>query len=606
MKIQELKEKIIERLEEAIKKATGEKSDNLELSFPPDPKLGDFTFECFLLAKQLQKSPTEIAKIISEKIGLDKIIEKAEAAGPYINIKITNAALFSIVEEALDKKEDFGKSNIGKKEKVMVEYLGPNTNKPLHLGHMRNASLGITISKIFENNGYEVVKANIINDRGIHICKSMLAYQKWGENSTPESLKMKSDHFVGHWYVKYNQEFGNNPELENEVQAMLQKWESGDAEILALWKKMNEWVYAGWKETYQKFGIEFDVVNYESETYKLGKDIVEKGLKKGIFSKEENESIIFNLPEKEFGLDKDGGAKKLTLIRPNGTGVYITQDIGTAGERFEKYNLDKLIYVVASEQDYHFKCLFKLLESLGYKWAKNLFHLSYGIVTLPEGRMKSREGNVVDADDLISEMNNLAKEEIKKRIDGLNDKELSERAEKIGIGAIKFYFLRVNPRENIEFNPKESISFDGFTGPYCQYACARISSIIRKSELELKPSELKLEEKTNYTQSTGRKIVYNEINFEVLGDNIEERELIQKIIAFPEKIKKASIEYNPSIIATHIFETAQLFNKFYQKHKVLNAETEELKNSRLALIQAIQTVLKAGLNLLGIETLDKM
>lgn len=585
MKIKELQGKTIESINDAIEKYFGEKPDTIDIIFPPNPKFGDFAFECFELAKKFQKSPSEIASRIASYVKIDEIIEKITAAGPYLNIKLSNAALFSVLEEALNKKENFGKSKLGKKEKVMVEYLGPNTNKPLHLGHARNAALGISLSNILKNSGYEALKANIINDRGVHISKSMLAYQKWGKNSTPESLKMKGDHFVGYWYVRYNEELKDNAELENEVQEMLQKWENGDKKTLELWKKMNDWVYTGWEETYQKFGIEFDVANYESETYKFGKDIIEKGLQKGVLKKNENGAVIFNLPENEFGLDKDGSAKKITVLRADGTSLYITQDLGTAVERFEKYNLDKLIYVVASEQEYHFRCLFRILESLGYVWAKNMHHLSYGIVTLPEGRMKSREGNVVDADDLILEMTNLAEEEIEKRDSKLDVKELKERAKKIGIGAIKFYFLRVGVKENIEFNPNESISFDGFTGPYCQYASARISSILRKSKIEIDAGK---------------------INFKVLGENIEERMLVKKIIEFPDLIKKSALEYNSSMIATSTFETAQLFNKFYQKHKVLNAENEELKTARLSLIRAVQIVIKNGLNLLGIETLEKM
>lgn len=593
MNIDELREKIIERLEETIEKALGEKPENLNISFPGNPEFGDFTLECFSLAKKFQKSPAEIALLIASGIVKDEIIEKASAAGPYLNLKITNAALFSTVEEVLKEKDDFGNSK--NKEKVMIEYLGPNTNKPLHLGHARNGSLGTALSNIFKKAGFETLRANIINDRGVHICKSMLAYQKWGENSTPQSLNMKSDHFIGYWYVKYNQELASNPELDQEVQEMLQKWENGDEEILTLWKKMNEWVYAGWETTLNEMGFKFDVINHESETYKLGKDIIEKGLEKGVFEKNENGAVIFNLPEKEFGLNKDGSTKKVTLLRPDGTSVYITQDIGTAVSRTEEHNLDRLIYVVANEQDYHFRCLFKILDSLDYDWAKNLYHLSYGIVKLPEGRMKSREGKVVDTDDLIQELKNLAREELKKRYaeEKIDARDFEERARKIAIGAIKFYFLRVGAKEDIEFNPKESISFDGFTGPYCQYAYARIASILRK-DLSFRAIPPLAGESRNL------------IDLSLLGENLEERELAKKIIEFPNLIKKSALEYNPSIIAVNVFETAQLFNKFYQKHKVLNAETEELKNSRLALIQAVQTILKVGLNLLGIETLEQM
>ena len=482
MTIENLKEKITARLEKAVKKSTGKKPENLNISFPPDSKLGDFTLECFSLAKKFQKSPAEMAALIATNLESDGIIEKAIPAGPYLNMKLTNTSLFSVLEAVLDKKDNFGESEIGKKEKVMVEYLGPNTNKPLHLGHARNGSLGMALSNILKKTGHETLRANIINDRGVHICKSILAYQKWGENSTPESLNMKGDHFVGHWYVKYNQELPNNPEMENEVQEMLQKWENGDKEILSLWKKMNDWVYEGWKSTLSEMGFEFDEVNYESETYKLGKDIIERGLEERVFEKNENGAVTFNLPEDEFGLNKNGDKKKVTLIRPDGTSVYITQDLGTAVSRVEKNKLTRLIYVVGSEQAYHFQCLFKILESLDYDWANKLYHLSYGMITLPEGKMKSREGKVVDTDDLTLELKKLAEKEVRKRItdDNITEEEIKERSEKIGIGAIKFYFLRVNANQDIEFNPEESVSFDGFTGPYCQYAYARISSILRK------------------------------------------------------------------------------------------------------------------------------
>lgn len=586
MTTKELGEKISNRLTEAIQKSFGEKIENFEMSFPPDPKFGDFSIECFSLSKKIKKAPVEIAKIIASKIESDGIVEKAENQGPYVNLKLTNAALMSVLYEVIDKKENFGNWKIGMGEKIMVEFLGPNTNKPIHLGHLRNGSIGMAISNILEKTGHKVLKANIINDRGIHISKSMLAYQKWGENSTPESFRMKGDHFVGHWYVKYHKELEKNPKLEEEAQEMLRKWESEDKEIKNLWKKMNEWVYAGWEETFGKLGFEFNVVDYESKNYELGKNVIEKGLKKGIFKKEESGSITFNLPENDFGLDRDGSAKKITLIRSDGTSVYITQDIGTAISRFEKHNLTRLIYIVGSEQEYHFRCLFKILEDLSFKWAKKLTHLSYGMIALPEGKMKSREGTVVDSDDLILEMKNLAREELEKRYSQkkIEISDFEERARKISLGAIKFHFLRIGASQDIEFNPKESISFDGFTGPYCQYTYARIASILRKSG----------------------KTKFKDIDFGVLGENLEEREIAKKIIEFKGEIRKSALEYNPSIIANGVFEIAQLFNKFYQKHQVLNAKNEETKKARLALVQAVQIVIKSGLNLLGIETLEKM
>lgn len=589
MLIKDIQKNIKEAAQGAIQEALGEKPKDITLTFPPEIALGDFTLECFSLGKQFKKAPAEIAKIIAGTLNerKNKIIEKAAAAGPYVNIKINTDVLFrAVCGETISQGQSFGNFESKKSRKVMVEYLSPNTNKPLHLGHLRNGSLGMAIANLFETAGNSVIKASLINDRGIHICKSMLAWQKWGENSTPESEGLKGDHFVGKWYVRYAEEAEKNPELEKEIHAMLKKWEEGDQEILELWRKMNQWVYGGFGQTYANFGLEFDKYYFESENYKLGKDVIDEGLAKKIFKKETDGSVVFHLPEKEFGLDKDGKAKKITLLRADGTSVYITQDLGTALLKMKEFNLDRSIYVVGSEQNYHFKVLFKILKSLSYIWASGIFHLSYGMVYLPEGKMKSREGKVVDADDFISEIIKLAEDGIRERDaeNKISKEEAGERARKIAVGAIKFYMLRVNPAQDIYFDPRQSLSLEGFTGPYCQYAFARISNIIKNA-----PEMPKI----------------GTIDFSVLVSD-EERLIAQKIIQFPDEILKSLEELNPSKIATHIFELAKIFNQFYHLHPVLKAEDEKTKHARLVLIQSVAITLQKGLNLLGIETLERM
>lgn len=588
MSVQKIKDTILNTINKAAEKSLGQIPEHLELGFPPDVEFGHFAVGCFPLAKQFKKSPAEIAGTIAENISQSDVIESAEAAGPYINIKVFKNILFGeACIEIIEQDDRYGESSLGQGKRVMVEYLSPNTNKPLHLGHLRNGSLGMAVSHLFETTGHWVIKANLINDRGVHICKSMLAWQRWGKGSTPESEGIKGDHFVGNWYVRFAQEAEKTDKLEEGVQIMLQKWEAGDPETVKLWKTMNNWVYDGFAETYNRFGLEFDVFYYESDTYKLGKDIILKGLKKSVFSKDNQGNTVYYLPETEFGLDKDGEPKKVTVLRPDETSLYISQDIGTSVLKITEHNLDYSIYVVGSEQEHHFKCLFQILDSLGYKWAKDCHHLSYGMVYLPEGKMKSREGKIVDADDLIEAMKSLAVEEIRKRDpeNKLTEDEINHRATKISEGAIKFYLLRVRPTQNIHFDPQESISFDGFTGPYCQYAYARIFGILAKASnvaVELKNCE-----------------------FSLLG-NEEELLLLQKLIQFPEELISAVKEFNPSRIATHIFNTAKSFNQFYNKHPVLHVEDEQLVEARLALIKATAIVLKKGLNLLGIGVLENM
>ncbi|MYE91154.1 arginine--tRNA ligase, partial [Candidatus Poribacteria bacterium] len=507
---------------------------------------------------------------------------------PYLNVNIHNHILFGIVcDENAQQEERLGNTDMGQGQRVMVEYLSPNTNKPLHLGHIRNGVLGMGVSNLLEATGHTVVKANLVNDRGVHICKSMLAWQKWGDGGTPEATGTKSDHFVGDWYVRYAQEENKHPDLEQETQAMLLKWESGDPETLKLWEMMNGWVYDGFAETYQKLGLEFDAFYYESQTYNLGKDLIQAGLDEGAFVVAEDGAIIAKLPVDEFGTQKDGNQKVETLLRKDGTSVYITQDLGTAKMKFDEHQLNRSIYVVGSEQNYHFQCLFKLLDMLGFEWAPECYHLSYGMVNLPEGRMKSREGTVIDADDLIEEMFQLAADEIRSRdSEGeLSDEEVQKRAFAIGMAAIKFYLLRVRPELTINFDPKESISFDGFTGPYCQYAYARCASILRRAQ----------------TQD----LASIEPDFALLG-NEEELQLIRALIQFPEVVEEAARDLSPARICNHLFTIAQTVNQFYHKHPVLSAKSPPLIKARLALINASAAAIKKALALLGIKTLEEM
>jgi len=588
MFVNTLKKTLIEKITAATQKIYNQAPEGLEIGFPPSTDLGHFAVGCFTLAKQFRKSPAEIAKKIADQMATDDFLQKVTATGPYLNLTLFPAALFGdICLEIIAADNSYGNSSTGRDKRVMVEYLSPNTNKPLHLGHLRNGALGMAVARLYEATGHRVVKANLINDRGVHICKSMLAWQRWGDGSTPQSAGKKGDHFVGDWYVRFAREADRDAGLENQVQQMLQQWEAGDQETVDLWKTMNSWVYDGFSQTYHDFGLEFDVFYYESNTYKLGKDAIQKGLAAKVFEYDAQGNTVFQLPAKQFGQEKNGEAKKVTVLRPDGTSLYITQDIATSILKIEEHDLNFSIYVVGSEQEYHFKCLFQILADLGNEWAQDCYHLSYGMVYLPEGKMKSREGKIVDADDLIAEMKKLAAAEIRQRDAGgkLSDDDVKSRAEKIGIGAVKFYLLRVRPNQSINFDPAESISFDGFTGPYCQYAYARVFGILEKAG------------------SAGLEI--ENVDFSQLG-NSEELQLLQKLIEFPGEVAGAARELNPSRIAVHIFDTAKAFNQFYNKHQVIQAGNEQLVGARLALIRATAVVLKKGLDLLGIDVLENM
>jgi len=582
MKISEIKEKLNNSILATIKDLFDVELKQIDLIYPPSITLGDFAIECFSLSKALKLPPAVLAQKLAEHITGD-FISSANAAGPYINIKLKNELLFSAIAAEI-VSEKYGDSSELNNEITMVEYLSPNTNKPLHLGHVRNGSLGMATALILESAGAKVVKANLVNDRGIHICKSMLAWQKWGNNETPESTGIKGDHLVGKYYVKYSIEAEKNPEIEKEAQEVLIKWEMGDPEVIALWEKMNSWVLSGFEQTFRDYRWDFDKTYYESNTYKLGKKIVEKGVVTGVFQKEENSSVTATLPADEFGKEKDGALKKATLIRKDGTSVYITQDLETTRLKFEENNLSRSIWVVGSEQDYHFKVLFKILEMLGFEWSQKCFHLSYGMVYLPEGKMKSREGKVVDADDLLSEMTELATQEIKKRDteNKIGAREVSMRAKTVADAAIKYYLLQFSPHQDIHFDPKASLSFEGNTGPYLQYTYARAIGILEKSE-----SDAFLPD------------------FNLLG-NVEELTLANRLIDFPDQIIAAARDLNPAKVASSTYEIAKSFNTFYQKHHVLNAEDKGLREARISLVRSTAIAIKKGLHLLNIQVLEKM
>lgn len=541
------------------------------LEVPPSKELGDYSFPCFKLSKELRKDPKEIALEMKNKIDSKKLslIESTETKGPYLNFFLNYSFLANkLIPKILKEKEKFGSTSTGKNKKVMIEYSSPNTNKPLHIGHLRNDSIGMSLSHLFSANGFKPVKAILINDRGVHICKSMLACQKFGKGKKPDK---KPDHFVGDYYVLFNQKSKENPELEKDALELLDKWEKKDKKAWALWKKMNSWSIKGLFQTYKKFGSEFDVIYRESEFFDKGKKIIEKGLEKKVLEKDEEENIIIDL--EQFGLGKK------VVLRSDGTSVYFTNDLILSIEKFNQFSLEKNIWVVGSEQNLYFKQLFKTLELLGYNWTKKCLHYSYGMVFLPEGKMKSREGKVVDADDLIEEMIVEAKKELKKRNPNLKEKELNHRAEVIGLGAIKFFLLKTDAVKDIYFNPKESISFEGETSAFVQYAYARCKSILAKA---------KKQKKFNFGELTQ-----------------EEKNLISVLSLFPEKVFSSFDSLSPHILCHYLLDLTSSFNVFYQNCKVLN-EKEELMNSRLALVESTSVILKKGLSLLGIKVLDNM
>ena len=603
-----IEQQIINAAQAAVKELYGQEVAEKMVQLQKTKKEfeGNLTLVVFPFLKISRKKPDETAREIGEYIKQNcEAIADFNAVGGFLNLVIDKKAWLALLNE-MNLNEKFGEKPVTEASPlVMIEYSSPNTNKPLHLGHVRNNLLGWSLAQIMEANGNRVVKTNIVNDRGIHICKSMLAWQKFGNGETPETSGKKGDHLIGDYYVAFDKHYraevaelkakyvaeGMDEEqaekkakeespLIKEAHEMLVKWEQNDPEVRALWKKMNDWVYAGFDETYRMMGVTFDKIYYESNTYLEGKEKVMEGLEKGFFYRKEDGSVWADLTGE--GLDH-----KL-LLRADGTSVYMTQDIGTAKLRFADYPIDKMIYVVGNEQNYHFQVLSILLDKLGFEWGKGLVHFSYGMVELPEGKMKSREGTVVDADDLMAEMIDTAKETSNElgKLDGLTKEEADNIARIVGLGALKYFILKVDARKNMTFNPKESIDFNGNTGPFIQYTYARIQSVLRKAKeagLEI-PAQLPV------------------------GIELSEKEegLIQMVADFAAIVKQAGEDYSPSIIANYTYDLVKEYNQFYHDFSILREENEAVKVFRLALSENVAKVVRLGMGLLGIEVPDRM
>ena len=555
---------------------------------------GNLTIVVFPFLKASHKAPDATAQEIGEYLVAHcEAVDKFNVIKGFLNITIKPSFWAQLLDD-ISRDENYGfRAETPESKLVMIEYSSPNTNKPLHLGHVRNNLLGFSLSQIMKANGNKVVKTNIVNDRGIHICKSMLAWQKWGNGATPESTGKKGDHLIGDFYVLFDKKYkaeikeiaaakGISEEeaekqsaLMQEAREMLKKWEDNDPEVRALWEKMNEWVYAGFNETYKRMGVDFDKIYYESQTYLEGKEKVEEGLEKGVFYRKEDNSVWADLTP-------DGLDHKL-LLRSDGTSVYMTQDIGTAKLRYQDYPIDKMIYVVGNEQNYHFQVLSLLLDRLGFKWGKDLIHFSYGMVELPHGKMKSREGTVVDADDLMDKMVEDAMAMTSDRLEGMTDDEKREVARIIGMGALKYFILKVDPRKNMLFNPEESIDFNGNTGPFIQYTYARIQSLQRKAGDNL-PA----------------------LNVEAVTPNEKEIAIIQRVADFPAVVEEAGKTYSPALIANYTYELAKEFNQFYHDYSILKEEDENVKVFRLELSRTVASVIKRAFSLLGIEVPERM
>ena len=558
---------------------------------------GNLTIVVFPFLKISKKAPEATAQEIGDYLVANcEAVKTFNVIKGFLNITIEPKFWLGVLKHIEDTADYGFKKADDSSQLVMIEYSSPNTNKPLHLGHVRNNLLGYSLSRIMAANGYKVVKTNIVNDRGIHICKSMLAWQKWGNGATPESTGKKGDHLIGDFYVEFDKHYkaevkeleakGMSKEeaeaaspLMQEAREMLRKWESGDEEVRSLWRTMNSWVYAGFDETYKRLGVDFDKIYYESETYLEGKAKVLEGLEKGIMYRKEDNSVWADLTA-------DGLDHKL-LLRSDGTSVYMTQDIGTAKLRYQDYPIDKMIYVVGNEQNYHFQVLALLLDKLGFKWGKDLVHFSYGMVELPEGKMKSREGTVVDADDLMDEMVNTAKE-MSMQLGKLNDCS-KEEADKIstiiGLGALKYFILKVDPRKNMTFNPKESIDFNGNTGPFIQYTYARIQSVLRKAAAD------------NISET------FDNANVE---PNEKEISLIQRLADFPALVEEAGKTYSPALIANYAYDLVKEYNQFYHDYSILREENADIRAFRLSLSRTVGDTVRRAMWLLGIEVPERM
>ena len=590
MYIQEFIEKSIKS---SFDKIFQMKPKTIELQQTKKEFEGDITLVVFPYVKELKMSPKEIAEKIGDYLVEINSIVSYNVVSGFLNLSISDNHYLDFFNSVKDNSE-YGYSNTISNDAVMVEYSSPNTNKPLHLGHIRNNLLGYSMSEIYKASGTKVYKTQIINDRGIHICKSMIAWLEYGNSETPTSTNIKGDKFVGDYYIKFDKEYkiqieelvknGSSKEDAKQnapillrAKEMLIKWESGDRDVVELWKKMNSWVYEGFEETYKNLGVDFDSYYYESDTYLLGKEFISTGLKSGVFYKKDDGSVWCDLT--------DDGLDEKIVLRADGTAVYMTQDIGTAVQRVKDYpDVNSMVYTVGNEQDYHFKVLFLILKKLGFSWSENLFHLSYGMVDLPSGKMKSREGTVVDADDLMIEMTNTAKEISQNlgKLEGLSDDEKNNIYKTVGLGALKYYILKVDPKKRILFDPKESVDFQGNTASFIQYSYARIQSILNGINFELSKDKYdrKLEEK--------------------------EKELIKQIDLFPSVIRGAASSHNPGLVANYVYDLVKSFNSFYQSLPILKSAFEDKKTFRIELSKLVGITIKNALSLLGIGVVDRM
>lgn len=578
-------------------------ADTVRLEIAPNPGLGDLTFRCFEYAKHIGLDPAAAASALQGKLQPSKMVAEWKAAGPYLNIKLSRNAVAAELIAAMQDPNAFTSSSMLKNEEVMIEYVQPNTNKPLHIGHVRNGLLGWSLAELLKSQGAKVHKVDIINDRGIHITKSMYAYSRWGDGATPEDSGEKGDHFVGRWYVMFQQQlqaekiawlekqnidlaektdrekeeidrrFLGESALMAAAQEMLRKWEEGDEKVRALWKQMNDWVYAGFTVSFNNLGIDFDRHYYESEIYQGGKDIILKAAEEGRLRREENGAIVAPLSETSNLPDK-------VLLRGDHTALYITQDINLAALRFAEYPLTKMLYVIGSEQHLYTQQLFAVMKLLGFEWADRLVHLEYGLVNLPEGKMKSREGKVVDADDLLAEMTMLAREEMDARYSDISEAERAERAGIVALAAMKFHFLAVSKDSVMTFDPKASLSFEGKTGPYLLYTYARAQSILRKAG-----------ERSEYDMTVSEDAEWN---------------VVRALLAYPAVLQRAATAHDPALLANYLIMLGQAFNTFYHECAVLQAEDNAVRSSRLALTQSLANTLRHGLSILGIKTLEVM
>ena len=606
--IHQLWQRLHANIEQAQRKVGIE--EPVEAVQPPSEEFGHLGFPAFSFARQLRRAPQQIADEIAANFESDELIERVETLKGYVNIFLDQQALArNLLRIIYAEQDSYGAAGVLRPQKWVLEYSSPNTNKPLHLGHIRNNLLGLGISNIVSYYGHDVVRVNLINDRGIHICKTMLSYQLWGEGVTPESAGVKGDHLVGDFYVRFDREFKHEHEswqeanaetlteddffnsehsaLGTQARALLMKWEAGDEETLTLWRRMNEWVYAGFGITYDRMGCKFDRMQYESQTYKLGKALVQEGLDRGIFETREDGAVVLDL-------EKVGKTGEKVLLRPDGTSVYMTQDIGTAAQRLDQYGPDSLVYVVGDEQIYHFQVLFDILGLLRDDVLRQFHHLAYGMVRLPDGKMKSREGKVVDADDLMDELHALAREELLSReaggrahVENLSADELELRAEGIAQAALKFFVFRFTPQKSFEYDPRKSIDFTGQTGPYCLYAYARTRSLIRKCGWDAR---------------------FDASLAELLPHPVE-GEVLRQVLMFPQIVSRAAEGLDPSKIADYAYGLASGFARLFTDktgYPILTCEDESLRNARVMLAGAVGIAIRAALGLLGIEVLEEM